>query len=185
VTAARRRLGRLLAASVSLVAVGLLATACSPPHRMITAIYVDGTRPTALFHPCSGEPVYGLGIRDVTSSTSGSTPSVTASPAVVSRLRWDVGDRDKKTAHTEVALFTVPAGWTQQTLAADRLTELEPDRTYELKSWAFRDAGLQFSVADLTGLDAGEVWAPTKPNGAERAMTRDEFIGFAEESCRQ
>jgi hypothetical protein len=198
-TTRRRRypVGRWLAATLALLAVGALAAACSPVPRYVTAVYLDDGHPTALFHPCPGSPVYGLKLYDagpVKGKALGRAPTsglpTGATPSGIPRttvnrdhLRWDVGDQDEGTAHTRVRLLTVPPGWDLSTSEQDLLRQLRSDRTYRLIGWGFRNTAVDFTLADLAALGDRRVWASARGSAEPRALTRDDFVDRAEASC--
>jgi hypothetical protein len=173
-------------------------TACSPAPRRIVAVFLDDGDPTALLHPCSGEPVKGLQVRDVTpqeptptrssagtasSGTPGAT-SVSASPTPdLSLLRWDTSSADDVPAPSQIKLLTPPAGWQVYTDSFRLLEEFREDRVYDVSTSVLGDMSVEFTLDDLEGLEPGQVWATPDDTRTPRAMSRDEFARIAEASC--
>lgn len=79
-----------------------------------------------------------------------------------------------------VTLFTVPPGWQ----ASGDLDALAPGQRYELSvrtANSHRSVVPGFTVADLAGLGAGEVWAADGDQG--RAMAEPDFRRLATDRC--
>jgi hypothetical protein len=184
-----RRFARIVAPAVALLAAATLA-ACSPAPRRIVAVFLDGEAPTIALHPCSGEPVNGIQVRDVTPRPAATgSAAVTANPSRTgsatpdpSLLRWDVGSSDTP-APTQLRLLSVPAGWSVYTDEDRLLQEFREDRTYDVSTTVIGDLGVEFTLADLARLEPGQVWATPSDTRTPRAMSRSEFDAVAADSC--
>jgi hypothetical protein len=192
----RGRLTRGAGVVVALVLATTLA-ACSPAPRRIVAVFLDDGEPAVLLHPCAGEPVKGLQVRDVTpapptptgtpvgtasSGSAAATPTSASSAPDLSMLRWDTSSADVP-APSQVRLLTPPDGWRVYTDGDRLLREFREDRIYEVSTSVIGDLGVEFTLGDLERLGSGEVWASPEDTRAPRAMTRDEFARIAEGTC--
>jgi hypothetical protein len=160
--------GLLRAGAIVLAVVAsLLTTACSPPLVDMTAVYLDGGHPTAIFHPCRGQHVVDVSVRQ-------------GSPLVES---WEVSQHPHGDGIGQLRLLEVPPGWELYGSADRRITEFAQGEEYHVEAdtddkGTGNDWGVDFTLADLETLRDGEVWAGhTQP----RAMTRDEF--FDQHDC--
>lgn len=165
----------------------LLTAACSPPTVSITAVFRKDDQPWALFHPCGEALVVGVSLYEMAKDrhlVTATTPGPRPSAAYVEDRSWRIDRGTADGGITELRLLEVPAGWSQQTEERKRITEFVTPYAYDVRADTDKphlghDRGITFTLADLTSLDDGEVWAGRNP----RAMTRDEFYREAEERC--
>jgi hypothetical protein len=99
--------------------------------------------------------------------------------------RWRVDnpadeDRPSGAEWFSFTLLEVPTGWT---LDDDSLSELSVDREYHLNVAPSGESAysVDFSLADLQGLDGDDVWVATQRGG--RARPRADFERDAAEGC--
>jgi hypothetical protein len=173
---------RAVAAAI-LVVCGLVTAGCSPPSIAITAVFLDGGHPTALFHPCGRTLVDGVAV----SEWSAAFASVGAPSSSHAWYGRDVSGTGSGV--TELRLLELPPSWVQQiTKPGALLTSLVDGMTYWVVAKAGKpskgnDVGVKFTLSDLRSLTEGQVWAVPRPDADATAMSRDEFRKRAADSC--
>jgi hypothetical protein len=195
--AGMRRAGLRVLTSLVVLAGGLLLAGCSPRQITVTAVYLDDGEPTAIFQPCDDTNVAGVSVTEATpepTTTPSPSPSpvrtglgggfATPSPAPAS---WKVTGPQADPIRRIRLLRETPPGWQQQNNGPG-LAAFQENQAYqvaaELAEWKdVRDAGVEFTLADLRALGEGEVWAMRTLSGDPEAMTRREFRRYAGRTC--
>jgi hypothetical protein len=157
----------------------LFSAGCTPRQISITAIFLDGGYPTAVFHPCRGTHIDGISvIEEIPTSDTG--------PRVGNV--WEATDPANQPVG-QIRLLAIPPGWVLQTTKpGSLLTAFAADRRYWVRAQTTdtssgNDAGVEFTLGDLRSLSEGEVWATPEPFAQPRAMTSREFARHAAASC--
>lgn len=157
----------LVTVAVTAIVATVLA-GCSPGHWPTLALVLVDGRPAALVDPCPADRLTLLVVSEVRGGDASDWP------------QWhSQGERPLANGET-VPLLDDPAGWS--TTRAD-VTELGPDRAYRAQAWGEQvSLGVGFTLADLNGLAADEVWS-TSDGDTGRAMPRQQFERSANADC--
>jgi hypothetical protein len=169
-TWAPRVAGRVAGALVVLAALPGLA-GCGPPSRPLTAIRARDGQPVVLLAGCADFKIDDVSIVP----ESGDSTAVDNGPyRALNRTGSVVPD-------SMIFFDQPPAGWS---VSQGVLTELAPDKTYNLMAYARADqtVPITFTSADLNALGPDEVLIGKLPGG-HRKVTESDFRRRAKDSC--
>jgi hypothetical protein len=146
----------------------LVLAGCTPEDGPKLGLTVRDGKPVVLYFACGGLSTISL------VATTGQAPSTPGGEAL-----WEVlGDGTEGLA--ELPLFgTPPAGWELKVPAAG---ELEPGSGYVLTGYP-RTISVRFSTEQVAKLKEGQVLTRDSFKGAERTVSRGEFVDEAGGYC--